>query len=98
MPFVHITTSKWSSEFKKILSNPVLLFILGIPFFFAFNHYRGIVIDGELYLLQAIYRKFPQRFIDDVSFAYGNQDSFTLFTPLYDAFIRWGGVDSGSLL
>lgn len=74
------------------------MYILILPFFFAVNHYRGIVIDGPLYLLQVIHSWYPERFIDDVSFMYGNQDAFSLFSPLYGMFIKCFGVNHGSLL
>lgn len=75
---------------------PVFLFLLAIPFFFAVNRYNGIIIDGPLYVLQVINSMFPERFVGDIAFAYGNQDSFSLFTPLYRFFILQFGVEAGS--
>lgn len=72
------------------------LFLLAIPFFFAVNRYNGIIIDGPLYVLQVINSMFPERFVGDIAFAYGNQDSFSLFTPLYRFFILQFGVEAGS--
>lgn len=73
-----------------------ILFLVGTTFFFAMNHYRGIVIDGPLYLLQVIHSWHPERFTNDVSFMYGNQDSFSLFSPLYGFFIKCFGASEGS--
>ncbi len=72
------------------------LFLLAIPFFFALNGYQGLVVDGPLYVLQVINTMHPERFVGDVAFAYGNQDSFSLFTPIYRFFIIHFGVEAGS--
>ncbi|MFA6931237.1 MAG: hypothetical protein WCT05_13005, partial [Lentisphaeria bacterium] len=82
----------------KAFRSPLWLFFLGIAFFFALNHYIGIVSDGLLYLLQAVHWLDPERFSDDAAFMFGNQDSFCLFSPVYAAFIKCFGVDSGSEL
>ena len=87
-----------SSCVKDVGSKNWLIFFVGLAFFFTVNHYRGIVIDGPLYLLQVIHSWYPERFVNDVSFAYGNQDSFSLFSPLYGLFIKCFGVAFGSLL
>ena len=75
----------------------VALFLLSvIPFFFSVNHYNGLVMDGPLYMLQVINSMHPERFVGDIAFAYGNQDSFSLFTPIYKLFIVHFGVEAGS--
>lgn len=67
----------------EILSRKSFLYLIGIPFFFCMNHYEGIKIDGILYTLQVINNWFPERFINDPAFMFGNQDSFTIFSNVY---------------
>lgn len=80
----------------KIFRSRFWLFFLGIGFFFAVNHYFGFRIDGILYLLQVIHRWHPERFIGDAAFMFGNQDSFTIFSPIYGVFIKLFSVDPGA--
>jgi hypothetical protein len=49
--------------------------------------YRGITHDGRLYLVQALQRLEPARFQTDLFFAFGSQDSYTIFTRLYAALL-----------
>lgn len=70
--------------------------LLVIPFFLAVNCYVGLVVDGPLYVLQVINTMHPERSVGDIAFAYGNQDSFSLFTPIYRFFILHFGVEAGS--
>lgn len=74
----------------------LMYFFVAVSFFFAVNHYNGIIIDGPLYVLQVINSLHPERFVGDIAFAFGNQDSFSLFTPLYKFFILQFGVETGS--
>jgi len=84
------------SAVLKAFRSPLWLFFLGIAFFFAVNHYIGIISDGRLYLLQAVHWLHPERFSDDAAFMFGNQDSFCLFSPVYATFVKCFGVDFGS--
>lgn len=74
------------------------LYLLGIAFFFCLARYNGIVTDATLYTLQAVRTFQPERFVGDIAFIYGNQDSFTIFSPLYAAFLRLFSVDLGAKL
>lgn len=80
----------------KLLRNRWILFFLGIGFFFAVNHYSGIQVDGRLYLLQAIHYMHLDQFVNDVPFLFGNQGSFSIFSPIYGIFIRLFSVDQSS--
>lgn len=73
-----------------------VFYIITITFFFAVNNYKGLVVDGPLYVLQVINTMHPERFVGDIAFAYGNQDSFSFFTPIYRFFIVHFGVEAGS--
>lgn len=54
--------------------------------------------DASLYTLQAIHYISPERFIGDIAFMYGNQDEFTLFSPLYCIFIKLFPIDQAAFL
>lgn len=82
----------------KSLTFGVRVVVIAIAFFFCMNQYNGIIIDAILYTLQAVHFVHPERFVGDVSFMYGNQDSFTIFSPLYVACINLFGVSNAALL
>lgn len=65
------------------LKKPWLVYVVAIPYFFCVNWYLGIQIDGVLYTQQVIHRWFPERFVGDPQFMFGNQDSFTVFSHVY---------------
>lgn len=67
-------------------------------FFLCVNHFDGFEQDCILYTLQAINRIFPGRFIDDPAFMFGNQDAFSIFSPLYILFIKMLPIDKAALL
>lgn len=71
-------------------------FVFCVLFFLIANPYQGIWDDGNLYLLQAVRRYFPERFDTDIVFMFGNQDSFSLFSPWYAWIIKMGGVVWGT--
>lgn len=73
-----------------------MMFLFSVLFFVLMNPYQGIIEDANLYLLQAVHSVFPERFTGDIMFAFGNQDSFSLFSPIYVNFIQWLGVDCGT--
>lgn len=78
-----------------ILEN-IPIYLLSVAFFFCVTRYNGIVIDGILYTLQAINYLEPQRFQGDISFIYGNQDSYSIFTPFYAFLLKTFNIDLGS--
>jgi len=63
-------------------------YIIAIVFFFCVNRYEGFAQDNILYVLQAINRISPERFVGDPAFMFGNQDSFSLFSAVYVCFIK----------
>ena len=79
-----------------LLKNKWLPFVLGIPLFFCLHHYEGIVNDARLYLLQVIHGWFPERFVNDPPFMFGNQDAYGLFTPFYALIIKNFSIESGT--
>ena len=58
----------------------------------------GIRIDGVLYTLQVIHRWFPERFVGDPPFMFGNQDSFTIFSPVYGFLMSHLSVDVAAMV
>lgn len=75
-----------------------LIYLIGVCFFFALVHYLGFYEDAGRYLLQVINFLHPERFTDDVPFMYGNQDSFTIFSPIISIFYKLLGVNKGAIL
>ena len=80
------------------LKKPWVIFAIDLPYFFCMNNYLGIRIDGVLYTLQVIHRWFPERFVGDPPFMFGNQDSFTIFSPVYGFLMSHLSVDVAALV
>lgn len=70
-----------------------LLFLLLLALWFFSHPYQGLWGDGIFYALQALARLRPETYGKDLFFLYGSQDDFTLFSPIYAAFIRLFGLD-----
>ena len=75
-----------------------VILLIAIPYFFCMNNYLGIQIDGALYTLQVIHRWFPERFVGDPPFMFGNQDSFTIFSPVYGFLMSHLSVDVAAMV
>lgn len=79
----------------NIVRNKYIPFIIAIPLFFCVHCYRGIIRDAVLYLFQYIATFDPLRFSNDPAFAFGNQDSYGVFSPILGIFIESLGVGTG---
>ena len=86
---------------KTVIStvkHDALLYALGLAFFFALVRYRGFAYDAALYLLQVMNYLQPERFGNDVPFMYGNQDSFSIFSPIFAEVFKLLGVNIGGIV
>ena len=83
---------KWILEH----GNVVILFAMAV--FFSLVRYIGYEADACVYLLQVVNYLYPERFVNDVQFMFGNQDSFTIFSPLISVFLRVFGVNYGGMI
>ncbi len=63
----------------------------------ATHPYLGILWDAQYYTVQALHFLMPSRYADDLFFAYGSQDQFTLFSRLYGPLIAGLGLESANL-
>jgi hypothetical protein len=63
-----------------------------IILWFGTRGYEGITHDARFYAVQALALLDPGRFANDLFFAYGSQDSFTLFSRVYAPLIAWQGL------
>ena len=75
-----------------------LLYAFGLAIIFALVRYRGYVYDAALYLLQVMNYLQPERFVNDVPFMYGNQDSFSVFSPIVAEVFKLLGVNAGGVI
>lgn len=75
----------------------VLLFLLLLAFWLFSRPYQGLWHDAIIYAVQALARLHPEVYAKDLFFLYGSQDDFTLFSPIYVAFIRLLGLDGAML-
>jgi hypothetical protein len=71
--------------------------LLGV-LWLSVHPYKGIIHDARLYAVQALHHADPAAFDGDLFFAFGSQDSFTIFTWLYDPLIRALGLGPAQLL
>jgi len=76
----------------------IALALLTLAIWGATHRYSGLWHDGVLYAGQALHRLYPERFVGDLFFVHGSQDSFSIFGPLYAALVRVAGIDAGSLI
>lgn len=81
-----------------LLEKKTFVYLFGIVFFFAFTHYSGYVLDAVMYLLQTVNYLHPERFVNDVPFMFGNQDSFTIYSPIVAKVFEFFNVDFGGRL
>ena len=63
--------------------------------FLALVRYKGFDSDAALYLLQVVNNLYPERFFNDVPFMFGNQDSFSIFSPIIVQVYKMLGVNAG---
>lgn len=75
-----------------------LHYIVNQIVFFSLFHYRGYDCDAALYLLQVVNYLQPERFVNDVPFMFGNQDSFSFFSPFMALFLKSLGVNNGGIV
>ena len=74
------------------------VYVLGVALFFALVHYKGYDNDAAVYLLQVMNYLQPERFVNDVPFMFGNQDSFSFFSPVVSTVFRLFGINNGGLI
>lgn len=82
----------------QFLEKRKFVYSLGLAFFFIFIHYHGYILDAALYLLQVVNFLHPDRFVNDVPFMFGNQDSFTIYSPIVAKVFDLFNVDFGGRL
>ena len=82
----------------SLLKNKWFVYVAGLAFFFVVFRYYGYFEDAGRYLLQVVHFLYPERFVDDVPFMYGNQDNFTVFSPLLVVFFKVFGVNRGGMV
>lgn len=79
-----------------LASGVLLLYVIGA--WLAVHSYRGIEHDAALYAGQAMARLYPEAFRHDLFFAFGSQDDYTLFTPVFAALARMLPLGDAALL
>ena len=73
------------------------VYLLGLVLFFSLVHYKGFDKDAAIYLLQVMNYLQPERFVNDVPFMFGNQDSFSIFSPIIAIVFKTMGVNNGGM-
>lgn len=89
---------KGLEKMKVLLNNKLYVYVAGMALFFCAFRYYGYFEDAGRYLLQVIHFLYPERFVDDVPFMFGNQDEFTIFSPLMSVFLKLFGVNYGGMV
>lgn len=82
----------------KCIKGNGLLYSFCLGLFFSFVHYKGFDKDAAVYLLQVMNYLQPERFVNDVPFMFGNQDSFSIFSPLIAFVFKMLGVNNGGMV
>jgi len=86
------------AEARLSIGQQVALALLTLAIWGATHRYSGLWHDGVLYAGQALHRLYPDRFVGDLFFVHGSQDSFSVFGPLYAALARAVGINAASLI
>ena len=81
-----------------LLKKKWFVYAAGLAFFFVLFRYYGYYEDAGRYLLQVIHFLHPERFVNDVPFMFGNQDNFTVFSPLLVVFFKLFGINYGGMV
>ena len=82
----------------SLLEKKWFVYTAGMAFFFVLFRYYGYFEDAGRYLLQVVHFLHPERFVNDVPFMFGNQDSFTIFSPFLAIFFKVFGVNHGGIV
>ena len=82
----------------ELLKKKWFVYTAGLAFFFVLFRYYGYFEDAGRYLLQVVHFLYPERFVNDVPFMFGNQDNFTVFSPLLVVFFKLFGVNHGGMV
>ena len=90
--------SKFETGLNEIGSNFWLSLLVLLLFDALGNPYAGIVHDARLYALQALSHIHPERYAQDLFILFNSQDRFTIFSPVYAFFIKFGGLSAGSYI
>lgn len=85
-------------KMRSMLEKKWFIYTAGLAFFFVLFRYYGYFEDAGRYLLQVVHFLHPERFVNDVPFMFGNQDSFTIFSPLLAVFFKMFGVNHGGIV
>lgn len=83
---------------KFLYGKEWLACLIAVSLFLAFVQYRGFDYDAALYLLQVMHYLQPERFVNDVPFMFGNQDAFSLFSPVIANVFKLLGVRTGGMV
>ena len=75
-----------------------LFYFFSLLVFFALERYKGFDKDAAIYLLQVMNYLQPERFVNDVPFMFGNQDTFSIFSPIVAVVFKILGVNVGGMV
>jgi hypothetical protein len=79
------------NTFINVIKNCIFLLVL-IAAWLLTHPYYGIWHDSILYTGQALLKIYPEIYSKDLFFAYGSQESFTIFSKIYAVFIQFFGI------
>ena len=81
-----------------LLHKKRFVLVASIALFFALVRYYGYYEDAGRYLLQVMNFLHPERFVNDVPFMFGNQDQFTVYSPVMALVLKIFGVNAGGVV
>jgi hypothetical protein len=91
---LHAEPTRRADDTWRTMTAYVSLAVLWI----STHPYVGLVHDARLYAVQALHRLDPQRFAEDLYFAFGSQDSFTVFSAIYAPLVGTFGSSTAHAL
>jgi hypothetical protein len=97
MPHYSLPASNAATVTKPVALERALVIVALVAIWALTHRYGGIWHDGVLYAGQAIQRLNPERFINDLFFAHGSQDNYSIFGAVYSLAIAHWGLPYASL-
>ena len=86
------------ARFFSYVLPTLALFLFAGALWIAANPNIGIDHDARLYAFMAVRSLTPSAYARDPWFAYGSQDEWSVFSPLYAIILSQCGVESGAML
>ena len=92
-----IASRRRDGHAARTIAVAIAFVLMLLPLWAVTHHYRGFARDGELYAFQAMARVLPS-LGTDLYLQNTSQDQYTVFSPIYAAFIKLLGLQTAEMV